>query len=42
MSWIGKNDLKTLRVDTKFFENLEKKTLRFQKFPDTCEQAKAI
>ena len=33
MSWTGKNDLKTLRVDADFFEN-ERKNLRFQKYLD--------
>ena len=41
MSWIGRNGLKTLRVDEDFLENGEE-NLRFQKYPDTCGQAKTI
>ena len=37
MSWTDKNDLKTLRVDTDFFENGGKN--HFQKYPDTCGHA---
>ena len=36
--WTGENDSNTLRVDAYFFENGGKKTLRFQKYPDTCGQ----
>ena len=38
MSWTGKNDLKTLRVDADFFE-IGEKILRFQKYPDTLDGA---
>ena len=35
--WTGESDSNTLRVDTIFFKNGEKK-LRFQKYPHTCGQ----
>lgn len=33
--WTGEFDLNTLRVDGEIFES-GKKTLRIQKYPDTC------
>ena len=36
--WAGEFDLNTLRVDSEIFESGEK-TLRIQKYPDTCGQS---
>jgi len=36
--WTGEFDLNTLRVDGEIFES-GKKTLRIQKYPDTCARS---